>query len=105
MNKYLAMVLTAIGLRMDDKFNAVLEKQLEYVKSKTYDIVYPELKGRLYCPVSNEVDPGAESITYRQWDEFGMAQIIANYADDLPLIDALVEEFTQRVKGLGAAYQ
>jgi hypothetical protein len=102
---YLTTILMAIGLRMDAKFNAVLEKQLEYVKTKTYDVLYPELKGRLYCPVSNEADPGAETITYRQWDEFGMAQIISNYADDLPLIDALVEEFVQKVKGLGAAYQ
>jgi len=102
---YLATILMAIGLRMDAKFNAVLEKQLEYVKTKTYDVLYPELKGRLYCPVSNEADPGAETIAYRQWDEFGMAQIISNYADDLPLIDALVEEFQQKVKGLGAAYQ
>ena len=34
-----------------------------------------------------------------------MAQIIANYADDLPLIDSLVEEFQQKIHGLGAAYQ
>lgn len=106
--RHLQMILALLGaedIRMDSKFYAALEKQLEYVKKKTYDIIYPEMKGRLYCPVSNEADPGAETITYRQWDEFGMAQIIANYADDLPLIDALVEEFAQKVKGLGAAYQ
>lgn len=101
----LAIVLGLLGCRWDDKFTAVLEKQLEYVKTQTYDIVYPEMKARQFVPVSNEADPGAETITYRQWDEFGMATIIANYGDDLPLIDALVEEFQQKVKGLGAAYQ
>ena len=44
--------------------------------------------------MNNSVNPGATTITYRQWDNFGMAQIISNYADDPPLMDALVEEFT-----------
>lgn len=101
----LKRIIGDLGLRMDDKFTAVLEKQLEFVKTQTYDIVYPEMKARSLIPVDNSADPGAETITYRQWDEFGMAQIIANYADDLPLIDALVEEFPQRVHGIGAAYQ
>ncbi len=109
--KHLSFILGLIGCRFDAddrqdaKFTAVLEKQLEYVKARTYDIVYPEMKARQLIPVNNDVDPGAETITYRQWDDFGMAQIIANYADDLPLIDALVEEYSQTVKGLGAAYQ
>ena len=108
---HIQFLLGAIGLRFDSdehldaKFTAVLEKQLEFVKTRTYDIRYPEMKARQVIPVNNDVDPGAETITYRQWDEFGMAQIIANYGDDLPLIDALVEEFEQKVKGIGAAYE
>lgn len=102
---YLQMVLASIGMRMDDKFTAVLEKQLEFVKTRTYDIRYPELKARQIIPVNNDVDPGAETIVYRQWDDFGMAIILSNHADDLPLIDAMVEEFTQRVVSIGAAYQ
>lgn len=105
---FLTLILTTIGVidqRWDDKFTASLSRDLEYVKSQTYDIVYPDLKARTLIPVSNEADPGAETIVYRQWDEFGMAKIIANYADDLPLVDALAEEFVQRVHGLGSAYQ
>jgi hypothetical protein len=107
----LQFVLGAIGLRFhadaheDAKYTAVLEQQLEFIKTRTYDIVYPEMKARQLIPVNNDVDSGAETITYRQWDEIGMAQIIANYADDLPRIDALVEEFQQKIKGLGAAYE
>lgn len=105
MNEYLKAILERLGVRLDAGATSILEKQLEYVKTKTYDIVYPDFKGRQLVPVSNEVDPGAETITYRQWDEFGIAQIISNYADDLPLVDALSEEFTSKIKGLGAAYQ
>ncbi len=90
---------------MDAKFTAVLERQLEFIKTRTYDIVYPEMKARQIIPVNNDVDSGAETITYRQWDQIGMAQIITNYGDDFPLIDTLVEEFEQKVKSLGAAYE
>ena len=111
MYSHLQMLLGSIGLRFDAdphtdaKFTAVLERQLEFIKTRTFDIVYPEMKARQFIPVNNDVDTGAETITYRQWDMIGMAQIIANYGDDLPLIDALVEEFEQKVQGLGAAYE
>jgi len=104
---YLSMVLAALGAgdRFDSKFTSALERQLEFIKAQTYDIVYPELKARTLIPVDNSVDPGAETITYRQWDEFGAAKVISNFADDLPSVDALVEEFTSPVKSIGASYQ
>lgn len=107
----LVIALTALGIigngdaHLDAKFTSVLDDELEFIKARTFDIQYPELKARMFIPVSNEADPGAESITYRQWDEYGMAKIIANYADDLDLVDALVEEFTSPVQSIGKAYQ
>lgn len=108
----LAALLTLLNVfpeedlfRQDSKYTAMLEKQLEYVKTKTYDIVYPQFKARMLIPVDNSADPGAETITYRQWDAFGIANIISNYADDIPLVDALAEEFTQKVQSIGLGYQ
>lgn len=97
--------LVQLGWKEDAKYTAILEKKLEYVKTKIYDIVYPQFKARQLIPVSNEADPGAESITYEQWDTFGMAHVIANYADDLPMIEELAEDFTTKVKGIGVGYQ
>ena len=64
----LKFVLGAIGLpqfdadpHMDAKFTAVLEKQLEFIKTRTYDIVYPEMKARQLIPVNNDGNPGAET--------------------------------------------
>ena len=46
----LQFVLGMLGCRMDDKFTAVLEKQLEFVKAQTYDIAYRLHRGdRLYA--------------------------------------------------------
>jgi hypothetical protein len=106
---WLKIVLAQLGLlsgpsRLDSKQTSSLEKALEYVKTKTYDILYPKMKARTFIPVSNEVDPGAETITYYVWDQFGMAQIISNYADDLPSVAALAESYTAKVKGIGTSY-
>jgi hypothetical protein len=92
------------SIRTDAKFTANLSRQLEHVRAQTYDVVYPEMKARQLIPVDGSVDTGAETVTYRQWDALGMAKIIHDFADDLPLVDALVEEFTSKVKSLGAAY-
>ena len=90
--------------RTDADETSFFLRELEYVKSKTYDIVFPELKARKVIPVSFEAGPGAESITYRQFDQAGVAKIIANYGADLPRADVLGREFTSKIKSLGASY-
>ena len=79
-------------------------RELEQVKAKTYDKKFAELTATRVIPVSSDVNPGAESITYYQYEETGMADIISNYANDLPRADAKGKPFTSVVKGLGAAY-
>ena len=109
--KRLVGILDAIGLgedceyREDSAFTAVLDRQLEHVKTTMYEKRYPELRARQLIPVSHEADPGDETITYQMWDYFGMAVIISNMADDLPLVDALAEKKTSGVVSMGSAYQ
>lgn len=81
-----------------------LQRQLDYIKSKTYDVKYAELKARKLIPVSSEADPGAEKIFYRQYDQSGLAKVIANYADDLPRADVKGKEFFAQVKTLADSY-
>jgi hypothetical protein len=105
----LTYLLTVLGVfndefRQDAKYTAILQKELEYVKARTYDAVYPAFKARMLIPVSNEADTGAETVTYRQWDAFGIANILSNYADDIELVDVLSEEFSQKVVGMALGY-
>lgn len=103
-HQYLQHELTKMGLRTDAKFTAVLSRQLEEIKSQTYDIKMPAFKYQRFLPIS-QGNPGASSVTYRQYQEYGRAAAISNYADDIPLVDVLAEEFTHRYKDFGAAYQ
>ena len=79
-------------------------RELEFIKSKSYDVIYAELKARSLIPISFEAGPGAESITYSQYDQLGVAKLIANYANDLPRADIKGKQFTAPVRSLGASY-
>ncbi len=92
------------NIRIDAGETAALARQLEFIYAQTYDVKYAELKARRFIPIDTSVDAGAEFFTYRQWDMFGMAKLIANYADDLPRVDALAKEFVAPIKSLGASY-
>ena len=88
----------------DSNESVFLQRQLDFIKTQTYDIKYAELKARKLIPVSSEADPGAERIFYRQYDQTGLAKVIANYGDDLPRADVKGKEFFATVKTLGASY-
>lgn len=93
-----------VSVNLDANESMFFARELEAIKARTYDILYPELKMLRLVPISFDAGPGAESITYRQYDSVGVMKIIANYADDLPRADVTGKEFTSQVKSLGGAY-
>jgi hypothetical protein len=98
----MAEVIQSVNL--DANETSFFARELEHIKTRTYDVVYPELKALSLIPVSTEAGPGAESITYRQYDQLGVAKIISNYADDLPRADVKGKEFTAPVRSIGESY-
>ena len=79
-------------------------RELDFVKVKTYDKVFPELTALKMFPVTHEVPEGAESVTYYGYEPTGLAKIIGNYATDLPRADVKGQPKTALVKGIGASY-
>lgn len=102
MGKRIAQKAEFVNLDADESVFFV--RQLESIKTKTYDVEYPELRARQLFPVSFEAGPGAAYITYRQYDMLGVAKIISNYANDLPRVDVKAKEFTSPIRSLGASY-
>lgn len=90
--------------RLDADQTVFFARELEHVKAKSYDVRYAELKARSLIPVSNEAGPGAESITYYQYDMFGVAKIIGTYAKDLPRADVRGKKFTSPVETVATSY-
>lgn len=92
------------SVNLDANESAFFARELESIKARTYDILYPEYKATRLLPVSTEAGSGAESIVYRQYDSVGLMKVIADYADDLPRSDVKGKEFTSPVRSLGGSY-
>ena len=79
-------------------------RELDYIKTQTYDVEHPEMTALAIFPVTSEVPEGAETFTYYSYDKTGMAAIINNYATDLPRVDVKGEPSTGYVKSIGDSY-
>lgn len=90
--------------RLDANESVFFARQLEYVKSQTYDIKKVALSALTLMPVDTSIPEGATTHTYRQYDTVGMAKIISNYANDLPRADVTGKEFTFPIRSIGNAY-
>lgn len=89
---------------LDEGESIFFARELEHLKAKTYDIKYPDLKARQLFMPDFEANAGADTITYQQFSQVGMAKIISNYADDLPRADVAGKEFTSKVRTIASSY-
>lgn len=91
--------------RLDaDVATAFTARQLEHIKAQTYDIKKATLKARIFLPVSHEAHPGAQVISYDQWDSWGEAEVADTYSKDAPRVDAEKKNFPTKVAGLRISY-
>ena len=79
-------------------------QELDYVKAKTYDKVYPEMTALSTFPITHEVPEGAETTTYYSYEKTGMAKIINNYSTDLPRADVKGKPTHADIKSIGDSY-
>lgn len=98
--------LVSLETRFDSAEDASVffARELDHVKAKSYDKLYPQLSSFTLFPHTSEADPGDETITYYGYDRTGTAQIINNYATDLPRADVKGEPTTANIKSIGASY-
>ena len=101
-----ASIAAVPSMNFDDAEAASIffSRELDYVKSQSYDVEYPEFTALKLFPMSSEVDPGAETVTYYSYDKVGLAKIISNYATDLPRADVKGKPTTAIIKSIGDSY-
>jgi len=89
---------------MDANESIFFQEELEHVKSRSYDVKYPELLARRLFPLNQEVDSGAESIAYETYDHVGAAKIIHSYANDLPALEVSGKKTVRLVYSEGISF-
>jgi len=87
-----------------DDASVFFARELDYIKSRSYDKLYPEFTALKFFPITHEVPEGAETTTYYSYDKTGFAKIIANYATDLPRADVKGVPTTAYIKSVGDSY-
>lgn len=89
---------------LDSVGSVFFERQLEFLKAKTFDVEYADLPARTIFPTTNEAGPGKRTITYSVFDKVGQAKLVGNMADDLPRADVSGRQVTIPVKVLGISF-
>ena len=99
-------IMESAGCRFDsaDDASVFFARELDYVKSQSYDVEYPELTALTLFPQTSEADEGANTITYYTYDRTGLAKIIDNYSTDLPRADVTGKPSIAMIKSLGDSY-
>lgn len=94
------------GMRLDSVEDSTVffARELDYVKSQSYDRIYPEMTALKLFPTSSEVDVGAETVTHYSYDKTGVATLITNYSDDFPRADVKGKPTTSQIKAIGVSY-
>lgn len=90
--------------RLDANESALFKRQAEYIKRKTYDTKFKNLKAKRFIPVSTEVPSGSATYTWRSYTKFGVAKIIDDYGKDFPRVDIYGEENTAKIFGQGVSF-
>lgn len=86
--------------RLDANEAAFLENALEDMKSRVFAEEYAPTKARSFIPVSQDVDPGADTFAYEEEDYNGSAIETRNYADDPPGVDVESEKIILPIVGV-----
>lgn len=109
--QYVAQLAETIGLKKQDSGERLdvgetifLAQQLEHVIATVYETRYAEFMALKLIPVDTSVPVGAASYSYYMWDSFGMAEIIHDYAHDLPMVGRKATKTTQSIRMIGDAF-
>lgn len=70
----------------EDAAAVFFARELDYIKSKTYDKQYPSSPPSRCSPSPTRCRRGPSPFTYYGYEKTGFAKIISNYATDLPRV-------------------
>lgn len=90
--------------KLDASESVFFKRQLEAIDRRAFDQKYAALKARQLIPTVPGIPDWANVYTWREFDKYGKAKVIANMADDLPRADAKGTENSKVIKTLGSAY-
>ena len=87
-----------------DDLSAFIAHELTYNRAKALEKATAPLSAFGIFDVYTDVPEGADSAVQKIYSKVGLAKIVADYADDVPLADVYAEEKTVLVKTVASGY-
>lgn len=84
-----------------------IRNQLRYLENQLIEQDFPEyyLASGAGIEISNEIPKGAKTYSFLTYTQVGYAALMANQSDDIPLVDAYIDEHTGRIHEIQVAFQ
>lgn len=81
-------------------------QEIEHMRTNVFKVEYPDLIAKKYIPVDNSVNPGADTVSYRQEDHSGrmLPAGNANMSGPGPRVNIKAAKFTAAVRHFRTAY-
>jgi hypothetical protein len=97
-------VLEDNDVHLDASETAFLERELTQLRTKVFEVVYPDLLGRKFVPLASDIAASADKYSFKVWNKTGLAKVGAHDSDDAPRIDVSATEITGKVYPIIASY-
>lgn len=81
------------------------DRELTDVRRELKEDKMPELHAFDFFPQDTSLDEGAANYIHKMYSMVGIATMVSDYADDLPLVDIAAREETFNNRRFGCAYQ
>lgn len=91
--------------RLDDAGSIFLARELDALRAKIYDQEVVQYNALNIFPVQSEAASWQETLTIRVIGSFGMARIISDYSDDIPMVGIWGASATVTLYTIADAYQ
>lgn len=103
-NRFVQDAFESRGVRLDAGETAVFGRQLETIMAESYDAKYVDNKARTIVPLNFSANPGADLITYRQFDYVTDAQAADDMSQEAPRVSISGQEFSSRFVSFRNSY-
>lgn len=92
-------------VRLDDAESIFLARELDSLRARVFEAEFPGLNALQIFPVQSEAASWAKTFTYGLMSEFGIAKIVSDYADDIPMVGVMGQWETCTIYRIADAYQ
>lgn len=92
-------------VRLDDAESIFLARELDALRARVFEAEFPGLNALQIFPVQSEAASWQKTFTYGLMSEFGIAKIVSDYADDIPMVGVMGQWETCTIYRIADAYQ